>query len=55
MIYQNNEYTSHENKEVEPFETIQINVYQSNTYRKDLSRLYFNNEPLIQDRQEVKY
>ena len=26
-----------ENKEMEPVEPIQMNIYQSNTYRKDLS------------------
>ena len=25
------------NKEVEPVATVQMNIYQSNTYRKDLS------------------
>ena len=39
-IYQNNELTSLKNKEVEPVEPVQMNIYQSNTYRKDLSRLW---------------
>ena len=33
----NKESTSHDNKKVEPIEPVQINIYQSNTYRKDLS------------------
>ena len=43
-----------EYKEVEPVQPIQMNFYQSNTYRKDLSWLHFNNEPRVQDRQQVK-
>ena len=39
---------------MEPAESVQVNIYQSNTYRKDLSRLYFSNEPRVQDRQQVK-
>ena len=31
-----------------------MNIYQSNTYRKDLSYLHFNGEPRIQERQKVK-
>ena len=37
LIYQNNEQTSLKNKEVEPVEPLQMNIYQSNTYRKDLN------------------
>ena len=29
-------------------------LYQSNTYRKDLSWLYFDGEPRVQERQQVK-
>ena len=43
--YQNNEWTYHENEEVEPFQPIQMNIYQSNIYRKDLSWLHFDDEP----------
>ena len=43
-----------ENKEMEPAETVQMNIYQSNTYRKNLSWLYFNNEPWVQKSQQVK-
>ena len=53
-IYQNSKKTSLENKEVEPVESVQMNIYQSNNYRKDLSWLHFNNEPRVQERQQVK-
>ena len=43
--YQNNEWTYHENEKVEPFQPIQMNIYQSNIYRKDLSWLHFDDEP----------
>ena len=43
-IYQNNEQTSLDKKEVELVEPVQINIYQSNTYRKDLSWLHFDDE-----------
>ena len=33
-ISQNNEKTSHENKEVEPVQPVQMDIYQSNTYKK---------------------
>ena len=42
------------NKEVEPVEPVQTKIYQSNTYRKDLSWLHFNDEPRVQERQQVK-
>ena len=32
------------NKEVEPVEPVQMNIYQNNTYRKDLSWLHFLDE-----------
>ena len=50
----NYKQTSHKNKEVEPVEPVQINIYKSNTYRKDLSWLYIDNEPRVQERQQVK-
>ena len=31
-----------------------MNTNQSNTYRKDLSWLHFDNEPMVQERQKVK-
>ena len=54
MICQNNEQTSLENKEKEPVKPAQMNIYQSNTYRKDLNWLYSDDEPRIQERQQVK-
>ena len=39
---------------MEPVEPVQMNTFQSNTYRKDLSWLHFDNEPRVQERQEVK-
>ena len=41
-------------KEVETVEPVQINIYQSNTYRKDLSWLHFDDEPRIQETHQVK-
>ena len=39
-------------KEVEPVEMVQINIYQNNTFRKDLRRPHFDLEPgLAQDQQ----
>ena len=40
---------------MEPVEPVQMNIYQSNTYRRDLSWLHFNNEPRFQERQQVKH
>ena len=31
-----------------------MNIYQSNTYKKDLSCLHFNDEPRFQEKQQVK-
>ena len=31
-----------------------MNIYQSNTFRKDLSRLHFETEPGVQDKYQVK-
>ena len=31
-----------------------MNIYQSNTYRKDLNWLHFDDEPWVQGRQQVK-
>ena len=41
-------------KELEPAGPAQMKIYQSNTYRKDLSWLHFNNEPKVQEWQQVK-
>ena len=32
-------------REVEPVETVQMNIYQSDIYRKDLNWLHFDDEP----------
>ena len=53
-IYHNNEWTSLEKKEVEPVEPVLKNIYQSNTYRKDLSWTHFDNEPRVPEKQQVK-
>ena len=34
-IYQNNEWTSLKNNKVQPIEPVQVNIYQSYTYRKN--------------------
>ena len=52
-IYHNNEQTSLENKALEPVEPV-LNIYQSNTYRKGLSCLYFDNVPNVLERRQVK-
>ena len=52
--YQNNEQISLENRKVEPVELVQMNSDQSNTYRNDLSWLNFDDEPLVQERKQVK-
>ena len=31
-----------------------MNIYQNNTDRKDISRLHFEDEPRVQERQQVK-
>ena len=54
MNNENNEKTSLENKEVEPVEPVQMNIYQSNTDRKGLRWLHFNNEPSVQEGQQVE-
>ena len=35
---------------MEPAEPIQMNIYQSDTYIKDLSQLHFDNEQRVQER-----
>ena len=44
---ENNKQTSLENKEVEPVEPAQMNIYQSNAYTKNLGWLHFYNEPRV--------
>ena len=50
----NNEYTSPENEEVEPVQSVQMNIYQSNNYRKDLSWFHFDDELRVQEKKQVK-
>ena len=41
------------NKDMEPVEPAQMNIYQSNTYnRKDLSWQHFDDESWVQERQQ---
>ena len=47
--------TSRPPSRVKPIEPVQKIIYQSNTYRKDLSWLHFDDEPRAQERQQVKY
>ena len=42
------------NKEVESAEPVQMNIYQSNIYKKDLSWLYFNDAARVQEKHKVK-
>ena len=39
---------------MEPVELVQMNIYQSNTYRRDLSWLHFNDEPRVHEMQQMK-
>ena len=39
---------------MELVESVLRNIYQSNTYRKDLSWSHFNNAPRVQEKQQVK-
>ena len=53
-IYHNNKYNGLENKEKEPSEPVDMNTYQINNYRKNVTRLHFEDEPKVQGRQLVK-
>ena len=53
-IYQNNKKTSLEKKKVESVEPVFKNIYQSNTYIEDLGWPHFDDEPKVQDKQQVK-
>ena len=53
-IYQSNKDTSSKKREVEPVEPVLKNIHQRNTYRKDLSCPHFDNEPGVQEKQQVK-
>ena len=39
---------------MEPVQPVEMNIYQSNTYRKDLCWLHFGNESRVQERQQWK-
>ena len=39
---------------MEPVEPVLKNIYQNNTYRKDLSWPHFDDEPRVQEKQQVK-
>ena len=41
-------------KKVEPVEPVLKNIYQSNTYRKDLGWPHVDDEPRVQEKQQVK-
>ena len=50
-----NEWTYHENEELEPVQPVQMNIYQSNTaYRKHLIWIHFDSEPSVQVRHQVR-
>ena len=53
-MYQNINQISPQRKEMEPVEPVQMSIYQSNIYRKDLCQLHFNDEPVVQERQQLK-
>ena len=42
------------NQEVEPVQPVQTNIYQHNTYRKDFSWLYFDDEARVKEWEQVK-
>ena len=39
---------------MKPADPVQMNTYQSNNYRKGLNWLHFDDEPRVQERQQVK-
>ena len=49
-----NEWTYLEKNKVEPVQPVLKNIYLRNTYRKDLSWSDFDNEPRVQEKQQVK-
>ena len=51
--YLSDKETFHENEEVEAGQLVQMNIYQSNTYTKDLSWPHFFDDPRVQERQQV--
>ena len=52
-IYHHSEWTSYESKEAEPVQQVQMKVSQGNNCRKDFSWLHFDDEPRVQERQQV--
>ena len=42
---------SYKNKEAEPIQSVQLNTYQSNAYRKDSDWLHFKDEQRYQEMQ----
>ena len=53
-IYQNKPPSRKRKEELEPVEPALKNIYQSNTYKKDLSWPHFEDEPRVQETQQVK-
>ena len=39
---------------MKPVDSVEMNIYQSNIYRKDLSWLYFDDVPRGQKKKQVK-
>ena len=39
---------------MESVQPVQMNTYQSNNYKKDLSWLHFDNEPMVQERKRKR-
>ena len=48
------ECVCHENEETEPVHPAQMNIHQSNTYRKDLSWLHVSSEPRVHERLQAE-
>ena len=45
--------TFHKNKKVKPVKSVQANIFQSDTFRKDFGRLHFVDEPNAHEMQHV--
>ena len=41
--------------EVETVRPVQMNIFQINNYKKDLDWLYFDDEPRVQEKQQVEF
>ena len=52
-VYQNNKWTSHKNKEAEPVQPVQMNIYQSSNSGKALYWLDSYDNQKTQERQQV--